>query len=99
MTKPGWKKNRMNTSAIAKVCTGISNGRIVMWENLPKRWGGDEAAKLYKRAVTKTLQRYRGTKKRYLLFEDNDPSGYTSQNGLAAKASLGMREVQACVFA
>ena len=48
MTKPGRKKNRMNTGAVAKVCAGISNGRIVMWEYLAKRWTGEEAAKLYR---------------------------------------------------
>ena len=54
MTKPGRKKNRMNTGAVAKVCAGVSNGRIVMWEYLPKSWNGAEAAKLYKDAVLQT---------------------------------------------
>ena len=32
LTKPGRKKNRMNTGAFATVCAGISGGRIVLWE-------------------------------------------------------------------
>ena len=84
MTKPGRKKNRLNTGSVAKVCAGVSNGRIVMWEYLPKRWNGDEAAKLYRGAIRKTLRKQRGAKHRYLVFEDNDPTGYKSSKGSAA---------------
>ena len=93
MTKPGRKKNKMNTGAVAKVCAGISNGRIVMWEYLPSRWNGEEAAKLYNGAVIKTLNEHRGHKARYMVFEDNDPAGYKSSKGMAAKADLGIKAV------
>jgi len=93
MTKPGRKKNRMNTGAMVKVCAGVSNGRIVMWEYLPRKWNGEEAAKLYKGALLKELKKARGTKKRYLLFEDNDPTGYKSRKGMAAKAEVGIHAV------
>ena len=93
MTKPGRKKNRMNTGAIAKVCAGISHGRIVMWEYLPKRWTGEEAAKLYKGAILKTLQKERGVKRKYLVFEDNDPTGYKSGLGMDAKAECGIEAI------
>ena len=93
MTKPGRKKNKMNTGAVAKVCAGINNGRVVMWEYLPSRWNGDEAAKLYRGAVIKTLRKHRGHKARYMLFEDNDPAGYKSSKGVAAKADLGIKAV------
>ena len=43
-TKPGRKKNRMNTGARANVCAGVSNGRIVLWHYLPKSWTGQAAA-------------------------------------------------------
>ena len=90
---PGRKKNRMNTGAVAKVCAGISNGRIVMWEYLPKRWTGEEAAKLYKGAILKTLQKQRGVKRKYLVFEDNDPTGYKSGRGKLAKAESGIEAI------
>ena len=98
MTKPGRKKNKMNTGAIAKVCAGVSNGRIVMWEYLPRRWTGEEAAKLYKGPILKTLKKQRGTKPKYLVFEDNDPTGYKSAKGKAAKAELGIEAIPMPVF-
>ena len=98
MTKPGRKKNRMNTGAVAKVCAGISQGRIVMWEYLPKVWNGKEAAKLYKGAIMRTLVKHRGVKPKYLVFEDNDPTGYKSNCGKDAKAELGIEAVPMPVF-
>ena len=98
MTKPGRKKNRMNTGVVAKVCAGISNGRIVMWEYLPKSWTGEEAAKLYKGAILKTLQKQRGVKPKYLVIEDNDPTGYKSGRGKAAKAESGIEAIPMPVF-
>ena len=40
---------------------------------LPSRWSGDEAAKLYRAAVIKTLRKHRGHKVRYMVFEDSGP--------------------------
>ena len=37
-TRPCRKKNRVNTGATANVCAGLSNGKVVMWEYLPKTW-------------------------------------------------------------
>ena len=88
MCKPGGKKNHMNTGAAANVCAGISGGRIVMWEYLPKCWNGAAAATLYRGAIIKALKKARGTKGTYTVFEDNDPSGYKSSVALAAKKEL-----------
>ena len=89
-TKPGRKKNKMNTGAVAKVCAGLSNGRVVLWEYLPKTWNGEEAASLYRGAIAKTLEKHRGQKRKYRVMEDNDPTGYKSGKALAAKAELGI---------
>ena len=98
MTKPGRKKNRMNTGAVAKVCAGVSGGRIVMWEYLPRRWTGAEAAKLYRGAITKVLKKVRGVKPKYVVFEDNDPTGYKSTKGKDAKKELGIEAIPMPVF-
>ena len=98
MTKPGRKKNRINTGAVAKVSAGISNGRIVMWEYLPKTWSGEGAANLYKGPIVKTLRKQRGVKPKYLVFEDNDPAGYKSGAGMAAKTELGIEAVPMPTF-
>ena len=85
MTKPNRKKNRMNTGGHAKVCAGISNSRIVVWEYLPSRWNGKVAAGLYAGPILKALKKHRGEKRKYLLLEDNDPQGYKSKKAIAAK--------------
>ena len=64
-----------------------------MWEYLPKRWCGEEAAKLYRNAIAKTLAKCAGQKRKYLVFEDNDPVGYKSGKGIQAKANVGIKAV------
>ena len=93
MTKPGRKKNRLNVGAHANVCAGICGGRIALWEYLPKRWNADEAASLYQNHIIKTLQKHRGMKRKYLLFEDNDPVGYKSNLGKKTKVELNIEAV------
>ncbi len=90
-TKPGRKKNRMNTGAKASVCAGISNGRIVLWHYLPKKWNGEEAAKLYREVISPTLKRVRGLKRSHRLLEDNDPTGYKSNKAKAAKVETNIK--------
>ena len=86
-TKPGRKKNRMNTGACASVCAGISNGRIVLWHYLPKRWTGQAAADLYSDVIYPSLCKHRGEKRSYKLLEDNDPTGYKSNKAKQMKES------------
>ena len=93
MTKPGRKKNRLNTGAAANVCAGISGGRIVLWEYLPAVWNAQAAVNLYKNAIIKTLQKQRGVKRKYLVFEDNDPVGYKSNLGKQAKKDVNIESV------
>ena len=93
MTKPGRKKNRMNTGAFATVCAGISNGRIVLWEYLERTWNGKAASALYRNAIIQTVRKEKGEKRKYLIFEDNDPTGYKSGLGKKAKMDLGIEAV------
>ena len=89
-TKPNRKKNRYNTGGKVNVCAGISNGRIVLWEYLPKTWNGEQAALLYRGAIMKTLKKQRGQKRSYRVLEDNDPRGYKSGKAQTAKEELGI---------
>ena len=84
-TKPGRKKNKMNTGASVNVCAGITNSKVALWEHLPQKWNGENAANLYKGAIYRTLKRQRGTKRKYIVLEDNDPSGYKSGKAKTAK--------------
>ena len=66
-----------------------------MWEYVPSKWNGDEAANLYRGAIQKTLREQRGRKTRYLISDDNDPAGYKSTKGMLAEAELGTQAVPA----
>lgn len=93
-TRPSRKKNRMNTGGSVSVCAGISNGRIVLWHYLPRRWNGEVAASLYKGPIMRALKKHRGQKRHYHVLEDNDPTGYKSRKAQVAKADLGIHAVQ-----
>ena len=89
-TKPNAQRHRKNVGGYARVCAGVSNCRIVLWEYYT-RWGGRAAAAMYKGPIISTLKKKRGIKHRYLLCEDNDPTGYKSGLGIEAKRSLHIR--------
>jgi hypothetical protein len=88
-TRPSRKKNRFNTGGTAKVCAGVSNSRVVVWEYLPKTWNCKETAALYEGAIAKTLEKARGEKRKYLALEDNDPTGY--KGNVAKKKKVASR--------
>ena len=94
MTKPNRKKNRMNTGGHVLVCAGISGGRIVLWEYLSRSWSGQAAADLYAGPILKTLKKHRGDKRKYLLVEDNDRTGYKSKKAMAAKAAAKIEAIE-----
>ena len=48
---------------------------------------------MYRGPIIKTLRRVRGHKASYLLCEDNDPSGYKSGKGMAAKREMKIKTV------
>ena len=94
-TKPGRKKNKFNTGGKVNVCAGISKGRVVLWEYLPKTWNGEQAASLYGGAIMDILKKQHGHKRSYRVLEDNDPRGFKSGKAQSAKAELG---ITACPF-
>ena len=92
-TRPSTRKNRMNTGGRVSVCAGLSNGKVVLWQCLGKKWSGDAAAKLYTGPMLKALRKHRGVKRQYTILEDNDPSGYKSTKGKNAKAAVNIDTV------
>ena len=94
MTKPSRKKNRMNTGGHASVCAGISNCRVVLWHYLPKVWSGAVAADLYSGPILSTLKKKRGVKRKYLVLEDNDPTGFKSNKAKAAKTASKIEAIE-----
>ena len=92
-TRPGTRKNRMNAGGRVSVCAGLSNGRVVMWKYLDKRWNGAAAAELYRGAILKALKKNRGMKVRYTIVEDGDPTGYKSSVGKQGKRDAGISTI------
>ena len=92
-TKPDQKRHRKNLGAGVKIMAGLSDDRVVMWEDVGANWNGEKAAKMYQTAVQKALLKCRPRKKPvkgkkgkgWLVLEDNDPAGYKSNLAKAAK--------------
>ena len=62
-----------------------------LWHFLPKgKWNGSVAAETYRGPVHRALKTYRGQKRKYVVLEDNDPTGYKSRAAEEAKAELGI---------
>ena len=94
-TKPKSSKgNRVNPGGAVSVCCVVINCKVKVWEYLASPWCGDVAAKLYKGPVIKALRKHRGAKAVYRILEDNDPTGYKSRAGKAAKKAVGIKPIE-----
>ena len=68
-----------------KVAGGVSPKKTLVWEQLKGKWTGAAAAKLYRGPVQKALRREYPGKRKFSVLEDNDPTGWKSKKGIAAK--------------
>ena len=74
---------------------GIGHGKMLLWHQVPNsRWNGKAAAAMYSKLLA-ALQKNVPAKRHYQLLEDNDPSGFKSKKGIAAKeeAKLNVLEI------
>ena len=93
-TKPSLKKNRVNPRASTTVVAGIINNMVKLWHYLPtKKWNGQVAADTYKGPIAKALRKNRGAKQKYVVLEDNDPTGYKSKKAMAAKEEMKIEAI------
>ena len=92
-TKPDKRKHHRNTEPNVKVFTAIVGGRVRVWHYLPKRWGGDVAEGVYRNVLAPALKRHRGEKRRYILLEDNDPTGFKASIAVATKAAMKIQPI------
>ena len=76
-----------------QVTAAIVKGRVRMWQYCAGRWNSKAAAAMYSGPLLKTMRKaypavaQRGRWSKWLVLEDNDPAGYKSRAGLAAKAA------------
>jgi hypothetical protein len=87
LTRPSTKKHRYPPGAQAWVLGGICGKKIRLWQYIEGRWNSKTAARMYTGPIQKTLKKHRPDKKRWKIVEDNDPSGFKSSAGKAAKQS------------
>ena len=73
-----------------QVTAAVIKGRIRMFDYVDGAWTGQEAAKMYEGPLAKALRAafpevMRAPWKKFNVIEDNDPTGYKSRKGEAAK--------------
>ena len=70
------------------VTCAIGAGNVLMWHVVPGQWNGRAAAAMYSGPLRKCLLReFPDRVGNWRVLEDNDPSGYKSRLGNAAKAA------------
>ena len=74
---------RTGAKSVAVTCA-ICMDKVLLWHVTPGQWTGDAAAAMYKTLGAALRAHYPG-RKRFTILEDNDPSGYKSKKGEAAK--------------
>ena len=80
-TKPDTKRNRHNTGSFVHIAAGIIGNKIAMWEEIEGKWCGARAKELYEGPILDALKAFHPRKKKFLLYEDNDPTGFKSKAG------------------
>ena len=68
-----------------RIAAGVGNGRVLLWTEIKGRWNGQAAADFYKGPMLQVLKRTWPRRRSFLVLEDNDPSGFKSRKGVAAK--------------
>lgn len=70
------------------VVAAVGAGRVTMWHQVSNgRWSGAAAAKMYAGPLSRALQASWPLLGKWSVLEDNDPAGFKSIKGKAAKAA------------
>ena len=85
------KSCKQNTGArSARIAGGVGKGRLRLWHEVGKKWNATRAAELYLGPVRTALRRASPRKRKFLMLEDNDPTGFKSKVGIHAKVAAGI---------
>jgi len=90
-TKPSKKLKYNPGTAGVQVLAAVGNGKILAWEYIEGRWNGDTAAKMYTGPLLKKLKKNFPAALKYNVLEDNDPTGFKSSKGVAAKDEANIK--------
>ena len=67
------------------VAVAISARKVLMCHVVPGKWSGSAAATMYSSSLGPALRKTYPSKKRFVVLEDNDPSGYKAKVAMEAK--------------
>ena len=86
------KSLKRNTGAPScLIMGGIGGGKCLMWHSVKQsRWSGNAAESMYTGPLVRGLKKHWPRMRKWCVLEDNDPSGFKSSKGIAAKASVGI---------
>ena len=74
------------------VLGGVGKGKVLTWENIDgQRWNSALAAKMYKETIGPQLRKTYRARGPWTVLEDNDPTGFKSNAGKAAKADANIQ--------
>ena len=85
LVKPSSGANKAKFPGI-RVTAAVIKGKIRVWKYTDGKWNAKAAAEMYKHALAPALKKaYPDHKGPFTIIEDNDPTGYKSKLGIAAK--------------
>lgn len=74
-----------------RIAGSVGGGRVRLWHEVGKRWSGSVAAKVYEGPLASSLRAQCPNKRSWKVLEDNDPTGFKSNAGEAAKRKAKIR--------
>ena len=90
-TKPASKLIQNTGAKSATVTCAIGNGKVLLWHVTVGKWNGAAAERMYSGPLRRALEKeYPNVRGSWRVMEDNDPTGYKSSKGMAAKAATGI---------
>ena len=75
----------MTFSKHVQVAVALSSKSVLMCHVVPSKWNASEAENMYTKSLAPALRRRSPGKRRFLVLEDNDPSGYKAKLAVQAK--------------
>ena len=73
--KPGRKLRLPTVAKNVFIGGGAGGGKMLVWHHIENNSGGVEAVKFYKEAVRPALRKQYPGKRKFVILEDNDPTG------------------------
>lgn len=75
-----------------QVLAGVGKGKMLVWQYIEGPWNSETAANIYKGPIRNALKKAYPRQKSWRVLEDNDPAGFKSGAGRAAKRSARIAE-------